>query len=210
MELFMAMLSCPKGHWFDTAENATCPYCNNAAADAGATVPVIPEDRVGVTLPVLPEDRVGVTLPVMPEDRVGVTLPVMPEDRASNGKTMPLMRENSGIDPVVGWLVCTSGKDKGKDYKIHADNNYIGKSQKMDICILGDETISFENHAIISYDTRDKIFYLAPASGRAIIRHNGKPALTAVELASYDDIEIGNTKLKFIPFCGEKFDWSDV
>jgi hypothetical protein len=151
---------------------------------------------------------------------IGATVPVYPAGNpapgnygsfaSDEGKTMPLMRESIGIDPVVGWLVCTSGKDRGKDYRIHADNNYIGRNSGMDICISGDETISRENHAIISYDSREKLFYLAPGSGRAIIRHNNKPALMATELNAYDNIELGNTKLLFIPFCGEKFDWLDI
>ena len=28
-----------------------------------------------------------------------------------------------------------------------------------------------------------------------------------IELAPYDRIEIGNTQLLFVPFCGEKFQW---
>jgi hypothetical protein len=194
----MAMVSCSQGHWYDNADHASCPYCGitegETAAVIGATVPVSSGASIGSTQPVISQQPSG------GYDNLA----------SDEGKTMPLMRENIGIDPVVGWLICTSGKDKGKDFRVHADNNYIGRSTTMDISISGDDTISRENHAIISYDTRDKVFYLAPGSGRAIIRHNNKPVLMPVELLAYDDLEIGQTKLKFIPFCGEKFDWLEI
>jgi hypothetical protein len=188
----MAMISCPSGHWYDNTDHTSCPYCNTGSI--GSTVPVNP--------------GISATLPVFPS---GNPTPGSYGTYASDeGKTMPLIRENIGIDPVVGWLVCTNGKDRGKDYRIHADNNFIGRNSTMDICISGDETISRENHAIISYDSREKVFYLAPGSGRAIVRHNNKPALMAVELMPFDLIELGQTTLTFVPFCGEKFDWLDI
>jgi hypothetical protein len=189
----MAMVSCSKGHWYDNADQNHCPYCSvtgETAAVIGSTVPVSAGTPVGATLPVINQ-------------------PSAFRNFSDEGKTMPLMRENIGIDPVVGWLVCTAGKDKGKDYRIHSDNNYIGRNTTMDISISGDETISRDNHAIISYDSREKTFYFAPGSGRAILRHNNKPVLTPVELITFDDIEIGQTKLKFIAFCSDKFDWLD-
>jgi hypothetical protein len=198
----MAMVSCSQGHWYDNADHSRCPYCNTNNGVA-ATVPV------GVTTPVGGASaNIGATLPVFPAGNPAPgSYGTYPSDE---GKTMPLIREDIGIDPVVGWLICTNGKDRGKDYRVHADNNFIGRDSTMDICISGDETISRENHAIISYDTRDKMFYLAPGAGRSIVRHNGKPVLMAIEIKAYDDIELGQSKLKFIPFCGEKFDWLDI
>jgi hypothetical protein len=198
----MAMVSCPNGHWYDNGDHASCPYCNVASAagnEVGATVPVGVGGGIGATIPVF-----STPAPAAPAPSQSVG-----DFSADEGKTMPLIRGSIGIDPVVGWLICVEGKEKGKDFRIHADNNYVGRSTTMDICITGDETISRENHAIISYDSRDKVFYIAPGSGRAIIRHNNKPALMAVEIHAYDRIALGNTKLMFIPFCGEQFDWLD-
>jgi hypothetical protein len=107
----------------------------------------------------------------------------------------------------VGWLISLDGKEKGRDYRIHSDNNFIGRGEKLDICIRGDDTISRENHAIITYDMRDKIFYISAGDGRSIVRHNDKPVLAATQLKSHDTVEIGKTKLMFIPFCGDKFNW---
>jgi hypothetical protein len=124
-------------------------------------------------------------------------------------KTQPIFRDRFAEDYLVGWLVCVSGASKGKDFTIHTEVNHIGRNSNMDICITGDNSISRENHASITYDTRDRLFYLAPGGGRAIIRHNDKPALTSITLSPYDEIELGQTKLIFIPLCGNSFDWSN-
>ena len=77
----------------------------------------------------------------------------------------------------------------------------------MDVCIPGDATVSRDNHAIIAYDTLERIFYFAPASGGSIVRVNGKAVLGNVELKAYDRITIGQSQFLFIPFCGEKYEW---
>ncbi len=77
----------------------------------------------------------------------------------------------------------------------------------MDICIRGDETISRENHAIISYDTVENKFFFSPGDGRAIVRVNMKGVFQTVELKPYDELTIGKTVVKFLPFCSEEFTW---
>lgn len=46
------------------------------------------------------------------------------------------------VEPVVGWLVCIDGYDKGKDYKLKTEKNFIGRTPEMDVCIEGDNSIS--------------------------------------------------------------------
>jgi hypothetical protein len=137
----------------------------------------------------------------------GHTRSIMAGGVSDGGRTVAIIKEDLGIDPVVGWLVNIEGKEKGRDYRIHTDNNFIGRSEKMDICIRGDDTISRDNHAIISYDARDRIYYFSPGDGRSIIRLGGKAIFSTTELKAYDTIEIGKTKLLFLPLCGEEFEW---
>ena len=80
----------------------------------------------------------------------------------------------------------------------------------MDVCISGDNTISRENHAILAYDTREKLYYFAPGSGRGIVRLNGRAVLMMTELKPYDRIEIGKSILMFVPLCGEQFSWEEL
>ena len=39
---------------------------------------------------------------------------------------------------------------------------------------------------------------------------HGKVVLNNEILKSHDVLEIGNTKLLFVPLCGESFSWEDV
>lgn len=129
------------------------------------------------------------------------------KDETEEGRTVAFFQTEQGVDPVVGWLVCLEGKEKGQDYRIHSDNNFIGRSSRMDISIKSDETISRENQAVLTYDAIEKSYYLSPGEGRSIIRLNGKAIFQTTELKEHDKVTIGRTELMFIPLCGEKFEW---
>ena len=82
------------------------------------------------------------------------------------------MRASKGIDPVVGWIVCVEGQDKGRDYRIRTERNFIGRNDSNDIVIKGDDSISRERHAIISFNPRTNSFRLAPGdSFRGCCKH---------------------------------------
>jgi hypothetical protein len=126
------------------------------------------------------------------------------------GVTVGAWQRKTGIDPVVGWLVCTKGVNKGRDYRLHSDRNQVGRAPNMDICIEQDETITRENHCQLVYDTRGKTFSLVPGVGRNVVYVNGKGVLGAIELAAFDQIDIGEGSFRFVPFCGTGlFDWSE-
>ena len=115
----------------------------------------------------------------------------------------------AGFTPVVGWLVCIDGADKGHGYRIRSGYNHIGRAEHMDICIRGDKQISREKHAIIAYDDTEKIFFFGPSDGRNIVRINGKMVMIPTELNPYDILTVGTSRLIFVPLCGDKFDWSN-
>lgn len=117
-----------------------------------------------------------------------------------------------GIEPVVGWLVCIEGVQRGKDYKIRQGKNYIGRSDEMDISIVGDNTISRKNHASIVYDPKMRKFSLLPGESGGLVYISNQvkkdeAVLTTQELSAYDVIEIGKSKFIFINLCGIHFDW---
>ena len=119
-----------------------------------------------------------------------------------------MMQEKMGFDPVVGWLVCTEGPSRGKSYTIRGGINSIGRSDRMDITITGDRTISAENHARLSYSDKNNRFNLLPGDGRNIVYLNGEEVFSPMPLKAYDQIDFGATKLLFIPLCGERFTWT--
>lgn len=202
----MEMRLCPNNHYYDQSTHAQCPYCNGSAAAP------ISGGEVGKTMPLMSggSEDIGKTMPVRPTEFAGKTEAAWgspPPGSMDDGRTRAIIREEIGLDPVAGWLVCTEGTEKGRDYRMHSDNNFIGRAENMDITIRNDDTVSRVNHAVISYDSRDKTYYFAQGSGRGIVRVNGKAVLSTVELTAYDKIEIGSTKFIFVPLCGEGFDW---
>lgn len=224
----MEIVRCSKGHFYDSEENATCPMCAAEAARNKNPIGnnVLPDGIIGTSY----FDDGNTPSPTLPVDPNGgkvqgyqptVSADYQHAQSSSNGnmgaypKTEPISpvaassEESTTFDPVVGWLVCIEGATKGTDYRIHSQNNYIGRSARMDISIPEDSHISAENSAIIAYDNEDRTFYFGPGSGRNIVRVNGKPALSVEKIEAYDVLTIGTTKLLFVPLCGDRFDWNE-
>lgn len=179
----MALQRCDNGHYFDPAKHTTCPSCGVGSLGDGKTIakkdPVVPPN------------------------------PGPPAGGSADGKTVPLVRKEEGIDPVVGWLVCIDGPDRGRDYRIHSERNFIGRGGDMDIRITGDDTISRDRHAIVSFNPKNRQFKILPGEGRGIIYCNGEEVDGPLELARGDQIEIGRTRLQFVPLCDDDFDWAE-
>jgi pSer/pThr/pTyr-binding forkhead associated (FHA) protein len=144
------------------------------------------------------------------EREAGDTLPrnAAGKHGRDEGKTVGLVQKKLGVDPVVGWLVCVEGPDRGRDYRVRSGRNFIGRAQQMHISIGGDPAVSREKHAAISYDPKHGHFKLLPGEGSGLTYVNDETVDVPVELKPYDTIELGETKLKFVPFCGEYFRWT--
>lgn len=199
----------------------------NGGMDLGKTMPIADfggGGGIGATVPVN-------NSPVMPSGDVGKTVapgayqssikkeqtapPVAKND--DEGKTIAIgfgggsgsADRGSKTAPVVGWLVCIEGPERGKDYRILARNNSIGRSEKMDICIKGDTTISRENHARIAYDVKHNGFHLIPAESTNNVYIGEDPIFVPTKLNARDIIEMGETKLMFVPLVDDTFTWKE-
>jgi len=120
------------------------------------------------------------------------------------------MGELKVIDPVTGWLVCIEGPQMGRDYRIMAEKNFIGRAEDMHIQILGDNRIARRNHAIIAYDPVKRNTLILPGESSGLAYHNNEAVYTPTELHVYDIIQLGNSKFLFIPLCGEHFEWENL
>ena len=109
--------------------------------------------------------------------------------------------------PVCGWIVCIKGARRGKDYRIMAGKNFVGRADDMDIQILGDNKISRRNHGVIVFDPKKKETVLLPGDSNGIVYLNDNAVYTPEVLKIYDTIEMGESIFVFIPFCGESFMW---
>ena len=122
----------------------------------------------------------------------------------------PYLGDLEVIDPVTGWLVCIEGASKGRDYKIMTEKNFLGRSETMDIQILGDNHIAKKNHAVFVYDPKKRKTLILPGDSQGLVYVNEEAVYTPQELSAYDVIEMGKSKFIFIPLCGENFEWSEL
>ncbi len=111
------------------------------------------------------------------------------------------------IKPVCAWLVCIKGARYGKDYRIISGKNYIGRTDAMDIQIIGDNAIKQENHAIISFDKHDMSATLICTEGGGITYLNGSAVYLPTELETYDVITMGESEFLYMALCGKHFSW---
>ena len=120
------------------------------------------------------------------------------------------------VRPVVGWLVCVEGPSYGKSYEIHKENNYLGRAAHMDICIPEDASISRDSPMVVTYDATSRSFFCGFMGGRSrkIVERHGASnpvnnrSTTITKSSCGDVIELGKTKLMFVPFSSDAFDWN--
>jgi len=184
------MTRCENGHYYDVKKHHSCPFCGVQNLDIDIQKTMAKKmSRSGKDF--------SVTKPI------GNAI----SDNQDSGKTVGMYRRKIGIDPVVGWLVVVKGPDKGQDFRITAEKNFIGRSEAMDICISGDESISRESHAVISFNPKNLIFRIYPGESRRLVYLNNEEVINPEQLKAYDKIELGETIVCFLPFCGSEFQW---
>ena len=104
----MAMNRCNQGHFYDTDKNSSCPWCGvpDMAAPAG-------EDSLKTVV-------ARQNIPAAGMDARTARLNEVAEAIPEEWHTIALVKKKTGIDPVVGWLVCVDGLEKGKEYRVHS------------------------------------------------------------------------------------------
>lgn len=112
------------------------------------------------------------------------------------------------FDPVVGWLVIIKGPGIGNFLRLGYGLNSIGRGEEQRCRInYGDEKISRTNHASVSYDPRGRKFYLAHGGGQNLTYLDETPIFHSVEIFGGESLALGDTILRFVPFCGPDFDY---
>jgi hypothetical protein len=203
--------SCRK--YYNDGQYSTCPNCSaNPASvtpeESEVTQPIIENTEINTEETSLGKYAQQDSIPSVPgidfDDDTTVALDSVDED---DEVTVALVSKSTGIDPICGWLVSIDGPDRGRDFRIKSERNFIGRAATMDIVISGDESISRENHASITFDPRTLSFTLNTGNGRGLVYLNQKVVDSPSTIKPYDLIELGETKLLFIPFAGEGFSW---
>jgi hypothetical protein len=118
--------------------------------------------------------------------------------------------EQQEFELTAGWLVVVDGPGRGCSCEVYYGMNSIGRNSSERIPLnFGDSSISREAHAYIVFDDKQGDFYIQHGGKSNLIRLNDRPVLAPESLKRGDTIEMGNTKLMFIPLCDENFSWKE-
>ncbi|HOK19274.1 MAG TPA: FHA domain-containing protein [Thermosynergistes sp.] len=196
----MSWVRCDKGHYYDDERHSSCPYCGVEEVSVDVST-----FRSGEDIKASAANSQGER---GDENEKTVRLGEFKTMGGSEeGETVALVRSNLGMDPVTGWLVCIDGPEKGRDFRIRSERNSIGRAPTNDICLRSDETVSRIHHAYVIYDPKKAAFRLQAGEGRGLVYKNGEEVVFSEPLEAYDVIELGQTKLLFVPLCWERFKW---
>ena len=191
----MGVSRCSAGHFFDDLKYEQCPHCNNGNRN------IIEEKTISHGMHSGYGSK-GVF------NRKMVELALQGTSKTDEEKTVGIFRLEKGEDPIVGWLVCLEGKERGRDFRLHAGRNIVGRALTMDISLVDDEQICRENHCAIVFEPRKAIFMILKGEGDGLIVNNVRVSESQV-LSADDVIEVGNSKFVFIPFCREGRIWHE-
>lgn len=197
----MNVVTCPNGHYYDADKYPSCPHCSNY----GGMSTTIPADIDDGPIPsTIPADETTIP-PTVP----GTQVETEPQEDTNLDiqKTVGYFEEDFGMEPVVGWLVCVDGAQKGRDYRLISGRNFIGRSEKMNVIIKGDPSVSRDTHSVVIYEPKSNTYMIQPGVSRELSYLNDQVVLESKALKANDVITIGATKLMFIPCCSSKFQW---
>jgi len=189
----MMQRQCPRFHLYHTPEGTDpgCPICAEQQAALSKTRGIWGEPPAA--------------------DDAELTRGPLAADPAAPGKMTVGIYAHLGaaVDPVVGWLACIEGPDKGRDWRLVSGRNAIGRGEGMPVRLESDPAVSRVRHAVVSFDPRRSSFSLAPGDGSALVYCNGHEVLVPVTLLPLDRIEVGASTLLFVPLVGEHFTWGE-
>lgn len=141
----------------------------------------------------------GIYRPGMPASPPAAETPA-----ALGGLAQPTVMD----DPPVGWLVVVSGHGQGNVLTLGNGINSLGReaSERLQLD-FGDPMVSRKNHTTVTYDPRGRKFYIQHGNGTNLTYINNEPVLTLQELQPHTQITVGDTVLRFVPLCGQQFNW---
>ncbi len=171
----MSITQCPNGHFYDDKKYAVCPVC-----------------RLSMQGQLPQSDK---TLGLTAQDLTGF-------DRTVG---FNMLEEDALAWPVVGWLVCVQGAERGRDWRLHEGQNFAGNTLGADIQLSVLPRGSEKTFSVI-YDGRHNVFLAAPGQG-ALVYCNGELLKGPVQLHDSDEISVEGMVLCFQSFCTDTRRW---
>lgn len=190
----MAVVRCEQGHFYDDEKYSQCPHCSN---------PLLRSSRRDL------DDQQTVFGAQLSEQAMRQHVQVnlnAPVRGLQDEKTVGVFHSQKGFSPVVAWLVCTAGGEKGRDYRLHGGRNFIGRDLQCDISLAEDLRISRENHCSIVFEPKQSTYTLVRGLGEGVLV-DGNRLMESQALLGDEEITIGDSTFVFIPFCKGGRSW---
>lgn len=134
----------------------------------------------------------------------------------SDGRVVDLFDEDKSASTTgraqfpVAIVMVTHGPGRGEAFTLTSGMSQIGRGEDQAIRLdFGDMAISRTNHAAVVYDPAEHTFLLGHGGKSNIVRLNGKPVVSTSDLNDGDEIEIGETKMRFVALCSHEFNWEN-
>ncbi len=143
------------------------------------------------------------------------TAPTTPARRSDDEPTklagaVPTTPGSTDPGPVAGWFVVIEGPGSGRDLRIGVGRNDLGRSSENRISLpFGDMRISRRRHLWINYDPRHRVFSVVPGSGANLAYLDETAIEERMPLTHGATITVGETRLRFVAFCGDDFTWPE-
>ena len=132
-----------------------------------------------------------------------------PVPNAPPGQAAPGQKPQDFMnDPVVGWLVITNGPGKGAGLALGKGMNTIGRGTENRVAVdFGDMSISRDKHCVVTFEPKRRVFFIHNEGGTNLTYVGDAVVLQAQQLHNGEVIQIGDTEMRFVAFCGEDFSW---
>ena len=188
------IVRCPNGHYYDDRKYQNCPHCkidlNAFLADGGRRGMGSRSDESKTLAFDAPDESKTLSFSDPDDDQV----------------TISFYEKSMKAEPVVGWLVAMSGPEMGRDFRIKAGRNSIGRANSNDIAVNSDPRISKKKHAEVIYDHRSNRTFLAGGNSMDLMA-GGSVVTDPVEIHDGERITIGETEFIFSAFCRGDITW---
>lgn len=214
----MPMIRCKEDeHYYDDTKHSNCPYCSSSTLQVHSEAPVSSSPKtVKVNSSATSASSSPKTVKISTQDKktekINSESPSRPIDSGAPKTQFAWGSKQKStqvdVQPVVGWLVVLEGSGKGQDIRLVPGMNTIGRGTENTVCLsFGDEMISRDKHANIIFDYKNKLFFLQHGDGNNLTYLNDSVVLQPQQMNNGDVVTLGNTKLRFIPFCDENCPW---
>ena len=146
----------------------------------------------------------------MPAPAADATAAAPKASASASPKTEFLRTDSAQVEPVVGWVVVVKGPGRGSYKPVFVGMNSVGRAATQRISLdFGDETISREEHAFITYDDELRRYWVQNGSKSNVVRLGSDTLDAPRELKGNDVLRLGKTVLRFYPVCSSEFSWTD-